>query len=88
MTHKIMGHNGETVGQIAEPDPLGGRMWTPQEVAAYLQVNKETLRRWRRDHVGPPVVMCAPATPRYPENGLVIWRRANVHGYEPSRLAS
>jgi hypothetical protein len=70
-------------------DPLGGRLWTADEVADYLRVDKATLRRWRREGIGPPVIMAAPATPRYPENGLILWRRDNGHVMgTPTRLAS
>jgi hypothetical protein len=88
MTRKKVGQDGELGGEDVDLDPLGGRMWTPEEVADYLRVDKETLRSWRRKRTGPPVVLCAPATARYPENGLIIWKRNNVQVHEPRRLAS
>jgi hypothetical protein len=51
-------------------------------------VDKETLRRWRRQRTGPPVILCGPATPRYPENGLILWMRDNTQLAERGQLAS
>jgi hypothetical protein len=84
MTH-FLGHAG---GQGDELDVPEGRLLLPEEVARYLRVDKETLRRWRRQRTGPPVILCGRATPRYPENGLIIWMRDNTQLCERGRLAS
>lgn len=54
-------------------DILGGKMLTPQQVARRLEVDLETLRRWARQGKGPPFVLVAPSTKRYPEDGLLGW---------------
>jgi hypothetical protein len=74
MTHFL----SQTVADADHPDPLGGRLWTPEEVAGHLRVAKETLREWRRLDQGPPVVMVGLHTPRYPENGLMMFIRHNA----------
>jgi hypothetical protein len=78
----------DTDGGDGVLDPLGGRLWTPDEVATHFQVDKETLRRMRRERRGPPVVMLGRSTRRYPENGLIIWKRENAELFEQGRLAS
>jgi hypothetical protein len=79
---------GQAGGQVEDLEGPEGRLLMPEEVARYLRVDKETLRRWRRRRTGPPVILCGPATPRYPENGLIIWMRDNTQLMERERLAS
>lgn len=43
------------------------RLLTIREVAAQLQVSLSTLRGWRKQGKGPPVVQLGPSTFRYTE---------------------
>lgn len=84
MTH-TMGRAGGQVDDLGVPE---GRLLTPEEVSRYLRVDRETLRRWKRQRTGPPVILCGPSTPRYPEKGLIIWMRDNTQPAERGQLAS
>lgn len=69
-------------------DPLGGKLLTPRQVGDRLQVDNETLRRWARQGKGPPFVKIAPATRRYPENGLMAWMRDHMQPQQQEERAS
>ena len=87
MTHYV-GRDHGSVPPTGDLGALGGPLRTPEEVARYLRVDKETLRRWRRQRTGPPVVLCGPYTPRYPEDALITWMRDNTLPVARGRLAS
>jgi transposase-like protein len=62
-------------------------MLTPQEVARRLEVDPETLRRWAREDKGPPYVLVAPATKRYPEKALIAWLQDNLRPRPEARAS-
>ncbi len=49
------------------------RLLKTREVAAYLNVTLETLRKYRDRGSGPPFVRLLPKTLRYPSDGLNEW---------------
>jgi excisionase family DNA binding protein len=48
-------------------------LMTEQELAAYCRVNLETVRRWRREGIGPPVLWAGPRRPRYRRAEVDEW---------------
>jgi excisionase family DNA binding protein len=53
---------------------MGERLWTEEEVADYLHVSRDTVRRWRREGTGPPVEW-AGNRPRYRKDDVDAWLR-------------
>lgn len=48
-------------------------LMTEQQLADYAQVHVETVRRWRRLKIGPPVVWAGPRRPRYRRTDVDQW---------------
>jgi excisionase family DNA binding protein len=51
---------------------MGERLLSEAEVAAYLNVSRDTMRRWRREKSGPPYLM-AGDRPRYRKRDVDEW---------------
>jgi excisionase family DNA binding protein len=54
------------------------RLWTPAETADYLQVTDSTLRRWRREGIGPAWLKLG-RTVRYRPSDVRAWLAAREH---------
>jgi excisionase family DNA binding protein len=57
---------------VAYDHRMGERLLSEAEVAEYLNVSIDTMRRWRREGTGPPYVM-AGSRPRYRREDVDRW---------------
>jgi hypothetical protein len=57
-------------------------LMTEEELARYCRVSLATVRRWRYDGTGPPVLW-AGDRPRYDRAEVDVWLRRRVEGREP-----
>jgi len=52
---------------------MGERLLSERELASYLGVSIDTIRRWRRKNEGPPYLMAGPRRPRYRKSEVDAW---------------
>ena len=52
-----------------EPQVLG-RLISAQRTAALLQIDRATLRRWRKRNIGPPFIRLGPKLIRYRDDDI------------------
>ena len=52
--------------------PERAPLWSPQELAAYLDVTPTTLYRWRKNDAGPPSIRVGNRV-RYPVAAVKRW---------------
>jgi predicted site-specific integrase-resolvase len=54
------------------------KLLTPKETAAQLRVSISTLRGWRKQGKGPPVIELGPGSFRYPEELLKEYIQSKI----------
>ncbi len=62
----------------------GDELLTEQELANLLKVSVRTVRRWRAEATGPPVVWAGSHRPRYWRSQVVKWLERGGRETRPS----
>jgi phage terminase Nu1 subunit (DNA packaging protein) len=69
---------------MTEREREGDELLTEQELADLLKVSVRTVRRWRAEGTGPPVVWAGSHRPRYWRSQVIRWLERGGRETRPS----